>query len=549
MDVKMASGTRLVLAVSALLIIFIDPTEPDRFVYETYAVLLLYSLYSLFCFTSAHRQQPVLIEKYSWWIDVGWYLVLISLSSGTNSIFFFFFFFAVLTAAFSRGFETGFAVAIVSATGFWIVVILGVEAGVELDLGRFLLRPMSLLVLGFMMSKWGDSENRSRGRLELLRRIGTVSNPRFGVERTIAVNLELIRDFYGADGCVFITSESGSDEYEVHSAFRHDGREVRGSLSVGSVFAANLFSMPNGIAGAVTKRRWPINIGTSSFAFDCTGRSFVPASAAFLKPVLEMFDARSVLATPIYYRNQSIGRFFVYRFRARPFERADVPFVLQAIDHFIPIVENIRLVDQMASDAAEQERKKIARDIHDSIIQPYIGMQIGIESLQQFIDGLHGASQYDTQLLSRVERLKRMGEQGVEELRDYVHGLSGNGGRRAALHESLERFAEKFSAGTGIYVQIECASDLSIGDRLAAETFQIVAEALSNVRRHTHSQIADVKLSLGSEQLVISVSNHCEGIVYRFLPRSLTLRSEALGGTTAVYSNNGTTNVEVRIPL
>ena len=122
-DRRMVAATRFVLAISALAIIFIDPTEPDRLVYETYSVMLLYTLYSLYVFLTIQfdRKLPLFIEGHSWWIDTASYLVLISLSSGTNSIFFFFFFFAILTAAFARGFRTGFSVVLVSTTGFWVI--------------------------------------------------------------------------------------------------------------------------------------------------------------------------------------------------------------------------------------------------------------------------------------------------------------------------------------------------------------------------------------------------------------------------------------------
>ena len=45
-DRRMVALTRLLLASSALLIIFIDPTEPDRLVGETYALLIFYTFYS-----------------------------------------------------------------------------------------------------------------------------------------------------------------------------------------------------------------------------------------------------------------------------------------------------------------------------------------------------------------------------------------------------------------------------------------------------------------------------------------------------------------------
>ena|SRR5438105_12745162 len=96
---------RLILALSALIIIYIDPSEPDRFVAVTY--LIVYTVYSAILFILSLRRHNSLQVRRAHWIDIGCYLVLVALSSGTNSIFFFFFFFAILIASFRWGFKAG----------------------------------------------------------------------------------------------------------------------------------------------------------------------------------------------------------------------------------------------------------------------------------------------------------------------------------------------------------------------------------------------------------------------------------------------------------
>src|SRR5215208_6885214 len=88
---RMIAAMRLVLASSALLIIHLDPSEPDRYVPITYAALILYTLYSaaLYIITMRQGRAAQSIERWSHWADVGWYLMLIALSSGTSSIFYF----------------------------------------------------------------------------------------------------------------------------------------------------------------------------------------------------------------------------------------------------------------------------------------------------------------------------------------------------------------------------------------------------------------------------------------------------------------------------
>src|SRR5215211_301963 len=183
-DERMIGAMRLILALSSLLVIYIDPSEPDRFVSVTYATLALYSLYSGVLYYGANAGRPLLPSGEAHWVDVCWYLVLIALSSGTNSVFFFFFFFAILTAAFRKGFVEGLRVSAVSAFLFTVIGFATTPHDAELELNRFLLRPLYLGVLGYMISFWGGAEITFKRRLALLKEVNTLSNPRFGVDQT-----------------------------------------------------------------------------------------------------------------------------------------------------------------------------------------------------------------------------------------------------------------------------------------------------------------------------------------------------------------------------
>ena len=549
-DTTMVAATRFVLAFSALMIILVDPAQPDRLYYETHAAIILYTLYSLYVVLSIRFEirLPAVIQHYPWWIDTFSYLLLISFSSGTNSIFFFFFFFAVLSAAFADGFKMGMAVVVVASAGFCLVTMFSAPPDIDLNLSRFIVRPLSLLVIGYMMSRWGGYENRSLRRLELLRQIGTVSNPRFGIDRTITVNLDLIRAFYDADACLFLVKDPTLDTiYAYHSAGIHSSQSPN-TLRSDSAFGSKLLSPDENLAAVYNGHAFHLAPRQKFYAFNCMLRQFVASDADTIVALSKTLEAESLLTTPIYFRKQPIGRVFVYSSKANVFDVSDIAFLLQSIDYFIPIVENIRLVDQMATDAAEQERKKIARDIHDSIIQPYIGLQIGIDSLRHYAEKVNGAR--DEQLYERVDRLKQIADQGIDDLRNYIHGLSEASARRTSFRDSLNRFAEKFTSGTGIEVELNYASDLSVRDRLAAEAFQMVAEAMSNVRKHTDADVVSVDLSSDDGQLILEIANRCNGSdEMEFTPRSISARAESLGGECAVRVDEGITTVRVCIPM
>src|SRR6266498_3609250 len=122
-DDRIIAVMRFALALSALLITIIDPSEPDRLVAVTYTALSLYTIYSAVLFIVVQRYASLQssIGKWAHWADVACYVVFIALSSGTSSIFFFFFFFAILVASFRWGFRSGLRVVVVSALLFTTV--------------------------------------------------------------------------------------------------------------------------------------------------------------------------------------------------------------------------------------------------------------------------------------------------------------------------------------------------------------------------------------------------------------------------------------------
>src|ERR1044072_3695572 len=128
-------------------------------------------------------------------------------------------------------------------------------------------------------------------------------------------------------------------------------------------------------------------IGTSAHTrlFDVKSRVFSDTNSSDSEKLAGMLEAQKYLSVPVYYRHQAVGRLYIFNGPGR-IDSADMDFMLQLMDHVTPVMENIRLIDNLASDAAEQERQRIAHDIHDSVIQPYLGLQFGLAALDQKLE-------------------------------------------------------------------------------------------------------------------------------------------------------------------
>jgi signal transduction histidine kinase len=547
-DDRMVCMMRLILALSALLIIYIDPAEPDRHVAVTYGALVLYSAYSavLYYLSVYHRQ---LLPTICHWIDVGWYLLLIALSSGTSSIFFFFFFFAILVSSFHWGFTTGVRVTIASTVLFIVVGYATAPVGHRFELNRFLLRPIYLLVLGYMMAYWGGYETMLKRRLTLLKDVIKLSNPRFGVEHTIGSVMKKLRDFYSGDACLLILADMNRNEHRLYRVERDDAGTSVSAERIPAELAQLLLGLPESLAVVYHDQRpfWSLQ-GSGYYAFDMAKRERTTDGRETSVRLAATFEAESFVSVPLSYRGQTVGRLYL-KARRGVFDNSDIEFITQVVEQVMPVIDNIRLLDRLASNAAEQERQRLARDIHDSVIQPYIGLQYRLAAIRNKLQTNGGG------VVDDIERLFQITVDEIQGMRGFVRGLKDTNIRRDDFLSSVRRFARQFTDHFDIDVKIECNSEININDRLAAEVIQMIYEGLSNIRKHTQAATSRINLDCNETTLFLSIENdgetgEKEAELAPFTPGSITGRAEALGGQARVEQRaDGHTRVRIEIPL
>ncbi len=539
---------RFCMFASGLLLLLIDPLDPADLTNDGMLGLSLYASYSAILYILIQRpgRHLLVIQGISHWADVIWFTILVFSSYGAFNIFFFGFFFAIMVGSFRWGFPTGMRLTVVSVLIYTIASFIEDPIGShfsmngsEPDLDNFLLRPLFMFVIGMMMAYWGGHELTLQRRLALLKEVTTLSNPRFGVDRTIGWMMERVRAFYNADSCLLITSDVNLNTYSLRHARRSDTEIAISSEQLPATLAELLLGLPPASSLIYPRIRWPWSQQDSHGVDNIE----MPFDDSINKRIATALDAHSFMSVPFSYRNEAPGRLYLTAQR-RVFQATDAGFLLQIIGHVMPVIDNIRLIDRLASDAAEDERRRIARDLHDSIIQPYIGLQIGLGGLRQrFMNG-------NTVLVGDVEQLITLTEAGIVELRDYAHGLTNTSEREGSLVPALHRFTKTFADTTGITVDLQVVPNLHINDRLAAEIFQIIAEGLSNIRRHTASVCAVIRLAYSNTHVNLQIENAGMGTMMPFVPRSITERVMALGGLTHVEQNvKNDTVVVIEIPL
>ncbi|HEX5342084.1 MAG TPA: histidine kinase [Duganella sp.] len=535
---------RLVLALTAILTLFVAPGDlGNRYGATTVLSALIfggYLLHSLTLLLVARRYRtPFWHGKAVYWIDLGWYALMVYCTGGSNSFFFPFFFFVILTASFQWGFDEGARITLGATFALALATWL---ANNNINHGHLLLRTAFVLALGYMIAYWGGMGVAQRRRLRLLRDVSRLSNPRFGVDQTIATMLIQTRDFYHASNCLLLMRDSGDELWQLHSSGAPDGRASLSRLPEGAAAPLLVFA-PQALVqyAAPLHARLP---GSRESRTRLPGDPrWQPLPPEPLEQLIDLLDASSFVSAPLPLRKGE-GRIYVVSDRHR-FNRADAVFLQQLAAQVFPVIENIVLLDRLASDAAFRERQKIARDLHDTTIQPYIGLRHGIAAVRQSVQTEHPVA-------AELDKLLDMTTQVIGDMRQFARNVrQGAAQTDAELLVALRRQAQQVREFYDIQISIEAEDGLSISDRLAAEVFQIVNEGMHNIRKHTRARSGLVSLSNADGQLRIRIENESpEGPTAPFLPGSLAERTAALGGTIEIdCATPGVTAVRIAIPV
>lgn len=211
-----------------------------------------------------------------------------------------------------------------------------------------------------------------------------------------------------------------------------------------------------------------------------------------------------------------------------------------------PMLQLATYADSLQEEIAAHERVRIGRDLHDSALQPYLGLKFAIE-------GLVLQSSPGDPLHAQVRELQRLCDVELGELRETVSALRvGEIRGESTLIPALRRQSTRFASLFGIEVQLDVPNEVVTSRSLSAAILHMVNEALSNVRRHTIAKSVWVSLKAEPGMLLLIVRDNAGRLggqpAPAFEPRSLTERACELGGSLEQGRHDGI-DTEIRITV
>ena len=197
------------------------------------------------------------------------------------------------------------------------------------------------------------------------------------------------------------------------------------------------------------------------------------------------------------------------------------------------------------------ERRRISRDLHDSSIQPYLGLKWALEAIQTKAATGNAVTEDLARLVTRVEH-------EILSMRRYVASLQevpdGRDNERSPIElppvliEQVTRWRDLYR----LEVLIRTAGNAQMVNEFLAGAFLNMAnEGLRNIRRHTRSASARIILFCRIDQIRMVITNPVAlgTLLQPFMPRSIDERARALGGRCQVSLVGGReTRVSIEVP-
>ena len=532
---------RLMLAATGLCIFALNPeTGTTAYARNTYQLTLYfayaYCVYATLLFALPAAMLRILRLAWLHWIDAAWYILLITPSGGLHSPFLPFFFFAILVASFRYGFAEGMRLTVASVLMLIVIHFFPLLPNAQHPLYPTLVHTASLLILGYLISRWGGWELVQKHQLQLLSEINRMPDPNANAEEVMGNALEHIRNFYGARSCIAVMRMPDTG-YVIYKVDSDAAKPKMLGQPLDDGIAAHLLALPpQWSISYASNAKWYLSSSATYYPTESTSKT----ATQYGEVVTQLLEADSFASAPLYLHDQNIGRLYLTECKPQP-DSADMAFLQQLISQITPYIDNIHLLDQIAAAATSSARQQISLDLHDGTIQPYIGLKLGLEALRRKIPD-------NDAIAAEIDELVRMTGDGIAELRQYVSGLRTR--LEEPLMQALQHVANKYREHYAIQVTLDVDPKLKISDRLAAEIFQIVCEGLSNIHRHTNADRATVSLHEADQLIRVQIVNYGgTDQPLTFKPRSITERVAYLNGKVSVEQlEDGGTAVSAEIP-
>lgn len=250
-----------------------------------------------------------------------------------------------------------------------------------------------------------------------------------------------------------------------------------------------------------------------------------------------------------------VGRVFLFEPKLGGSPKTQLRFLQQLSNRVAPGVYNVYLLRRLRSRAAAVERARVARELHDGVVQSLHGLAFRLYALRT-------AAGVDAKQSEELLELQELVQSETAVLRTLIQQLKPLDFDPRHLVEFLAGLIDRFRTDTGIAAEFVCdVGDVALPPATCREIAGIVQEALANVLKHSGAEKVLVRLGSQKASWLLIVEDDGRGFEFsgrvsqlelekmRRGPSVIRQRVHAIGGDLTIDSKPGQgARLEIRFP-
>lgn len=204
-------------------------------------------------------------------------------------------------------------------------------------------------------------------------------------------------------------------------------------------------------------------------------------------------------------------------------------------------VGQVRALSARAEQVQENERARLARELHDTLGQNISALRLELDALER-----------DGDLIGRVPRLRGLSEAQLVDLRRAIRDLRPAELDHQSLVRAIEELSEDLEVRSGLAISVGLPDLASVPAPLAASLFRVVQEGLTNVIRHADASEVGIRGSLSETHLMLTIRDDGHGGALVETGHGLSFMQDRLaahGGALEVRSTPDGTTLAIQVPL